>query len=311
MISSFEAFLFVFFSLIPLMAIFAIPLAAGLAIHTTLGNLLVHDELLIISFFSAAQRALWVTVLFFTFIICSVYVPLTFYWAPQSYWAGKRALIRLAKHQFHQFEAGKFHTPFPGATFYFKQKSEVSSVVHYDMIFLAFNGKHAERYFFTAQQGAMKNNCLYLLRGSVYSISLEKHHFATFEQTVIDLSKIFNLEKEFLQGHQAKFLPMRELWYTRDNQESSYEFHKRCAQVLWLFLFPFLALMSVLVSGGRKSNWLLGVSFNGLVFLVSYISTSLAHVVWGRAFLAYILMYGVMGLTLGIVVWRFLKKARN
>lgn len=310
MIASWSSFGYVFFALIPLMAIFALPLAAGLAVHTTVGNLMIEDELLIIRFFSAAQRTLWAAVLVFSLIVASVYIPLTCYWAPQSYWAGKRVLLQLAKQQFHEFDAGKFHTPFTGATFFFKQKHLEKKIVHYDMIFLAFNGKRGERYFFTAQHGAMKNNCLYLSNGSIYTVTVGQHYFATFEQTEIHLSRLFDLEKELSQGKQAKFLSMNDLWATKDDQEAYYEFHKRIAQMIWLLLFPFLALMHVLVGAGRRSSWLRGVTFNGIVFLLSYVSLSFAHALWSHESLAFLLIYGIMGLVFGVVVYRFLKPQR-
>lgn len=300
LISCWGDFLFVFLALVPFMAIFAIPLVSGLAVHVTVGNLMVNDELLLVQFFSSAHRTLWTAALVFALMMVTLFVPLTFYWAPQSYWAGKRALLQVAKKQFNQFEPGKFHTPFAGVTFFFKQKHVEKNIPHYDMLFLAFNGKHGERYFFTAKQGLLNNNCLYLLHGSIYTVAVGKHYFATFEQTEVNLSKIFDLEKDLLQGHQAKFLSMDELWKTRKNQEADYEFHKRLAQILWLFLFPFLALMNVLSRGGRKSNLLLSVAFNGLLFLISYISLSLAHVLWAQFWLALALMYGTMGLVVAL-----------
>ncbi len=310
-ISSWGTFWFVFLALIPLMAIFAIPLAVGLSVHTAVGNLMVDDELLVVRFFRAAQRTLWLTVLTFSFFAVALYIPLTFYWAPQSYWAGKRVLLKLAKQQFHQYEPGKFHTPFSGVTFFFKQKSTEKNDPYYIMLFLAFNGKHGERYFFTAQKGFLKNNCLHLLNGSVYTVAVGKHYFATFEQTEINLTSILDLEKNILQSHQAKFLSMSDLWEARKNKdarEAHYEFHKRIVQVVWLFLFPFLALMNVLVCGGRKSNILLGITFNGLIFLLSYISISLAHVMWKSFNGALFLMYGFMSVVFFIVLYRYLKK---
>ncbi len=307
MFTSVDALWFIFLALIPLMGIFAFPIAAGLAVHTTVGNLMVEDQLLMVHFFSSAKRSLWASVLVFSFAITAAYIPLTFYWAPQSYWAGKRALLQLAKRQFFQFEANKFHTPFPGVTVFFKQKNIEKNIPHYSTIFLSFNNKQGERYLFTAQQGMLENNCLYLHHGSVYTINIGKHYFATFEQTEINLSKIFNLEKDLLQGHQAKFLTMAELKSNSD-QESSFEFHKRVAQMLWLLFFPILALMSVLAWGGRKSNLLQGLSFNGVLFLVSYVSMSLAHVMWTHFYSAAIFLYAFLLAVFGLILTLYLKK---
>lgn len=305
--SSLDALWFVFIALIPLMSIFAFPIAAGLAVHTTIGNLLVNDELLIVRFFSSAKRTLLGTVLLFSFAITLLYVPLTFYWAPQSYWVGKRALLNLAKRQFFQCDAGKFYTPFPGITFFFKQKSVEQSLPHYASIFLSYNNKPNERYLFTAQRGFLKDNCLHLLRGSVYTIAPDKHYFALFEQTEINLSKLFNLEKDLLQEHQARFLPMYDLWKLNNNYEASYEFHKRLVQVLWLLMFPLFALMNVLAFGGSKSNLLLGILFMGLLFLLSYVSISFTHVIWGH-FLAKLLLYGVLTGSFAVILALYWKR---
>lgn len=309
MLSSFDAVWFVFVALIPLMSIFAFPIAAGLAVHSTVGSLLVNDELLVVRFFCSAKRSLWGAALFFSFAITLLYVPLTFYWAPQSYWVGKRALLHLAKRQFFQCDAGKFYSPYPGITFFFKQKSIKQNVPYYSSLFLTCNNKPSERYLFTAQQGFFKNNCLHLLRGSVYTIAPDKHYFALFERTEINLSKIFNLEKDLLQGNQARFLSMHDLFKINDKKEASYEFHKRLAQIFWLLLFPLLALMNVLIFGRNKSNLLLGVVFTGMLFLVSYVSMSFAHVIWGR-FGAALLLYGVIAGIFAVMLTLYLRKFR-
>lgn len=306
MLSSLDAVWFVFVALIPLMSIFAFPIAAGLAVHSTVGNLLVNDELLVVRFFGSAKRSLWGAVLFFSFAITLLYVPLTFYWAPQSYWVGKRALLHLAKKQFFQCDAGKFYTPYPGITFFFKKKSFHRNIPYYSSIFLTCNNRPNERYLFTAQQGFFRNNCLHLLRGSVYTILPDKHYFALFEQTEINLSKIFNLEKDLLQGHQARFLSMHDLLKINDKKEAAYEFHKRLAQIFWLLLFPLIALMNVLALGRSKSNLLLGVCFTGLLFLVSYVSISFVHVVWGH-FWAVFLLYGVIAAICALMLALYLR----
>jgi lipopolysaccharide export LptBFGC system permease protein LptF len=260
---------------------------------------MIEDELLVVHFFRSAKRALWGAVLLFSFIVTAVYIPLILYWAPQSYWVGKRALLHLAKKQFFQYEANQFHTPFPGVTFFFKRKNIERNVLHFSTIFLAFNNRHGERYLFTAQWGTLKNNYLYLHHGSVYTVNVGKHYFATFEQSEINLCKIFNLEKDLLQGYQARFLTIGDLWNRNNNQEVSYEFHKRIALILWLLLFPLLAFMNILTCRWRKSNLLLGVFFNGLLFLLSYVSMSLAHVMWTHFFSACIFLYAVI---LGVFV---------
>ncbi len=308
MFSSLDALWFVFAALIPLMGVFAFPIAAGLAVHTTVGNLMVDDELLMVRFFSSAKRALWGSVLVFTFIVTSIYIPLTFYWAPQSYWAGKQALLHVAKRQFFKFEADKFHAPFPGVTVFFKQKIIEKNTPFFSTLFLAFNNKQGERYLFTAKQGALKNDQLYLQHGSVYTITIGKHYFATFEQTEINLSKIFNLEKDLVQGHQAKFLTMSDLLNSSNDQDSLFEFYKRIAQLLWLLLFPSLALMSVLAWGGNKSNLLSGLSFNGLFFLVSYVSMSLAQIMWAHFYGALTFLYAIIAVVFGLILSLYLKK---
>ncbi len=307
--SNISAIWFIFMALVPIMGIFSFPVAAGLAVHTAIGNLMIDDEILLIRFFSSAKRSLFGAVFVFSFLCSAVYIPLTFHWAPQSYLAGKRALLQFAKKRFCHLEAGRMHTPFPGVTFFFKKKKNEVDMPNYSFLFLAFNNKNGERYLFVAQRGVWKDNRLYLHRGSIYSMDSGKHYFATFEKTEINLNDIFNLDHDHLPKYQAKFLTTANLWQAKDDAEVFYEFHKRLVQVLWLLLIPFFALINILSFGCKKSNILLGLLFNGLFFLASYISMSLAHTLWLHQNIAITLLYGTIGVFLLLNLLIYLRKS--
>ncbi|KKQ32495.1 MAG: hypothetical protein US49_C0007G0037 [candidate division TM6 bacterium GW2011_GWF2_37_49] len=277
--SGFCGMIQVFFVMLPLMAIYATPLAAGVAVQKVVGDLLVNDELLVIDFFRSARKALILATATFSLMLTIVYAPLVFDFAPQSYLRGKRILLNLAKRQFSHLEPQKFHSPYPGLTFFFKEKQHERGEPRFNNIFLAFHSKD-ERYIFTANQGYFQQNKILMIDGSVHTICTDKRYTAVFKETTINLDKILNLEKNDKTMDVLKFWNIKKLLsMLKDNDDVLFEILKRLAQLMWLLLFPFLALYSIFIFGRKKSNMLVAVITSGVIFLTSYISIALAQVV--------------------------------
>lgn len=276
--SGFWGMVQVFFVMLPLMAIYAMPLSAGIAVQKVVGDLLVEDELLVIEFFRPARKSLiWATVVF-SFLLTVLYAPLIFDVAPQSYLRGKRILLNLAKKQFFHLEPQKFHSPYPGLTFFFKEKKYEKGEPKFYNLFLAFHSKD-ERYIFTASQGYFEQNKILMIDGSVHTISDDKRYTAIFKETTINLDKILNLDKNDKTVNVLKFWNIKQLLsMLRANEDALLEILKRLAQLLWLFFFPFLALYLIFILGRKKSNMLVAVITSGMLFLISYISIALAQV---------------------------------
>ena len=82
-----------------------------------------RGESVLFHFFPLAQQKLELSVFLFSIAILITYVPFVFWWAPQSYWTGKRFLVRAAQQQIENLPAQKFHQIASRATIFFKSKS--------------------------------------------------------------------------------------------------------------------------------------------------------------------------------------------
>jgi len=290
-ISGFFAILQIFFVMLPLMAIYATPLASGIAVQKVVGDLMGEDELLVIDFFSRAKKSLIYATLAFSILLSVFYVPLVFEYAPQSYLLGKRIILNLAKQQFLHLEPQKFHSPYPGITFYFKEKKYAQNGPRFCNLFLAFHSKN-ERYVFTAKEGFFEKNKIFMLDGSVHTISEDKRYAAIFNETTINLDKILNLEKSENTLNLLKFCNAKQLLtILGDNGDAAFELCKRLAQTLWLFLFPLIALCLICIFGRKKSNLLFAVVSSGILFFLSYIFIAAAQVVSHNILLAVLFLY--------------------
>ncbi len=310
----------IFWTMIPLTSLFALPIATCIAIQSVIGDLIIHDNQITFFYFSQnARKALYKAVLFFSLSITVFYIPLVFKWAPQSYRNGKKILITLAQDQLNQLPPLKLHTPFPGVSLYFNGKKST----YFDTIFLAFT-KHNKHYFFSAQRGVFDKQVFLLQNGSVCSQNKNKFYHALFDNAQIDLNKLVfkhdinddkNLEthdkhdiKE-IQETRTKFLTWSTLVAHKDkNIRFFIELHKRFSQVVWQFLLPFLALLFLFIFKRKRNNMIQSVLFASGAFLATYMLFALATFLSFMPILALILFYGPPILVTGLFCF-YMRKA--
>lgn len=303
MISNPIAFVQIFFVMLPLMAIYAFPISASVSVQMVVGQLFVEDELLILKFLRPAYKYLYLSVASFALILTLFYVPLVFDFAPRSYLFGKQIILEFAKKQFYNLEPQKFHSPYPGFTFYFKERFYENSVPKFNTIFLAFSNKQNEQYIFTAKEGFFKDNSVSLLNGSVCTISSDKRYFAVFKESNINTEKLLNMEKDSKILNVLKFWNIKQLVEKfRQDNDVLWEFLKRISQILWMMLFPFLGLILIFRFGGKKSNLLVSVVTSGLIFLFSYISIAFAQALSCHFALSVAFLFGPLFFLLFIIL---------
>jgi len=290
----------IFWTMLPMMTLFSLPISSCLAIQTSLGELMIEDELTMVRFLKSARRALHISVGIFALVMVGMYTLLIFEWAPQSYLHGKKLLVTVAKEHFYQLEPNKFHTPFTGVSCYFKKKvfnpeKSGPSGPLFSQFFLSFSKKHdtkQELLLFTAQEAVLSDTTLMLKNGSVCTINNNKNYVATFDQTELSLQPFLKYEKLQEKLKHVKYATFEQLTMLYNvNTEAAFELHKRIAQILWQLIFPFLALFGIFLLGRKKSNLLLGVVFSGLLYFVSYICSALAQGFLEHFFLAVLVLY--------------------
>jgi lipopolysaccharide export LptBFGC system permease protein LptF len=310
MLSSFFAITKIFFLMFPLMAQFSVPIASFLAVGLVCGNLHLHEEVVMIQFFSQARKTLQYAVFVFSISIVLLYIPLVFVWVPQSYHKGKDFILNVAKKQFYQLEPNKFYNLVPGFTLFFKNKAcEDTKLVFEKLLLMASEKKGKDRYIINAKRGYLVSDALMLEDGVIQNISMGKHYVGSFAQTHIDLNRFFNIDKDKKNPKHLKFFDYNDL-KTRMFERSDVlvEFFKRIAQILWQCLFPFLALCIMMVFSRKKSNLLIAVACGGLIFLFSYICLNVAQTLYYMQYGAVLLMFVPMMLVFGLCYVLYAKK---
>lgn len=291
--------------MLPLVAIFAVPIAGALAVALTIGNLFARDELLILRYFSQARRHLGGAVLIFSLFLVLIYAPLVFWGAPKGYWAGKQFLIRAAHQQIENLPAKTFHHIASRCTIFFKNKERTETEdTRFEDILLMVQEKKKKKvtkgdnpavkeYLVTARHGMLQKGVLVLFDGTIYNNAIGDHCVAVFKSLEIAFEEMFFGSANQL-SKPVKFLTINELpAVSSDNISAWKELHKRSGQILWQLLLPILVFLAMMLLARQKSNLLLGVVVTGVLFLVSYISVNMAYFFLSPAWWRLGVFYGV------------------
>jgi lipopolysaccharide export LptBFGC system permease protein LptF len=266
----------IFILMFPLMAQFAIPLASCLSVQFFLGNLYIEDEIVLIYFFNSAKNVLQRAVLIFSLSLLTFYVPIIFSWAPKSYKKGKILILDLAKKHFSDLQPGKFHNLSKKFTLFFEKQNRIDDVVEFYKILLMYKDKSGNRFIINSKSGLLSNDILFLKDGVMQNVDSKKSYSASFKTTQIDLKQFLDLQNPQFKIKDLKFFTSKELnLIKKENLFAFIEYHKRIAQIIWQFLFPFLSLFLIMLFARRKSNLLLSVFISGVLFLTSYIVLNL------------------------------------
>ena len=146
---------------------------------------------------------------------------------------------------------------------------------------MIFKEKNGDRFIACASKGFLLHDVLVLKTGTIQNLGSNKYHFASFEKTEINLSNFFQKDTKKIQDKQLKFLSWNNLRKIKKYRDEAFvEYHKRIAQILWQFLFPFLGLWGIIIFARRKSNLLMSLLLSGSFFLFSYITLNLAQTLY-------------------------------
>jgi lipopolysaccharide export LptBFGC system permease protein LptF len=278
-IRSFQIVSVIFGTMLPLISFFAIPMASVLAVQITIGNAFIDQEMLFLFYSQKAFEALKKAIFIFSLSVLAFHIPLCFKWAPQSYQSGKELLFNIVKNNIFDLDEKILHTSIPGLMFYFKKKRfDSNNISTFETLFLVFQDKKKETYFFTAQQGRISENALFLYDGFIYNMGSQKYYKSMFKQADIQLENLLQDKISLYDKQQPKFYTWKKLWLLKNASKKVFqEFHKRLAQILWQFLFPLIAIISIFVFGRSKNNNLNSLIFSGILFFIMYAFISLVN----------------------------------
>jgi len=300
--------------MLPLVCVFAFPIAGALAVGITVGHLFAQGESVLLHFFPHAGRSCKRAVVFFSLCLAIVYAPLIFVWSPGGYWAGKRFLIQAAQQQIENLPSQKFHQIASKCTIYFKGKEKTGEgYARFNGILLRATEKgtgHSEmkKYLVTAHHAILQKGVMTFFDGTLYNNSIRNHCIATFKEMVVEFEKIFFHEIEGRHQKPTKFMLFGELVeaYKKDGGAFK-EMHKRIAQLLWILLIPLIMFWGMMILAKEKSNLLLGVILGGSLFLFSYISLNMAYIFKGDGLLPIAVLYGIP-VAVGLIFYSRYKK---
>lgn len=278
-----------FLFILPLVCVFAVPLATCLSVQLTVGNLFIGNEVLLLHFLLRARKSIGRAVGIFAIVLTLLYIPLVFEWAPNSYWNGKSFLLSIAQKQVEQMQPGVFHQLGSKASIFFKNKTKNA----FSEMIISFREQQTP-YTICAQMGELENGILVLTNGAMHSWSGKREYQAQFETMELALEKIFLKNDGGSVQKPTKFFTYSELMAAQD-EPAFKEWHKRIVQILWQFLLPFLSLWAMLVFAQAKSNILLSIILSGFLFLFSYISLNSAYFMLYKSWWAISLFYSIPG----------------
>ncbi len=263
--------------LLPVMTLFALPLASSMAVLVTVAEHKERDELVIISFLPKAMQALRYSVVLFALLCTLLYAIFAFYLAPQGYVLSKRLFFNVAKDQFLQVEPGIFHNTVPMVSFYVHTKKITENrQTLFGKLMLVLRQKNKEQLFIAADRGFFDERQLVLHDGHIISYKNEQVHTAFFKRTIIQLDAYISSPQEKTLVMQSRFLTLNMLWLAASHDQSvAFELHKRIVQTGWQFVLILLALAYALMR--KKSSLLYCVLICGMTFLVTYLMISLAQ----------------------------------
>lgn len=301
-----------FWFMLPLVCLFAVPIASCLAVGMTVGTLFARNELLLFHYFGGARRKLELAVFLFSVVLALVLVPLVWSWAPGSYWRGKQFLIRAAQQQIENLPAKRFHNIASRCTIFFKGKGVGDDGnTRFQEILLMVREKDDKQYLVTARSGLLREGILILFNGTIYNNALKNHCIASFKTLEIAFEKMF-FEATATDGvvsKPTKFMTLSELRRASERDDRAWqEMHKRFAQISWQFLLPILIFLSMMIFAQQKSNILLSVVLSGSFFLLSYISLNMAYFFLRRVWWAVTIFYSVPWVLVGLFYWRYKRK---
>lgn len=284
----------VFILMLPLMAIFSLPIATSLAVFATVAAHKVQDQLLFLSYSKKALRALLASVGLFSLITCLVYAFLAFKLVPESYHKGKQLLVKAAQEHLLKLEPNKFHTPFPAFTVFFKTRNYAkANSPQFSTLFLVYSPnkkQHEEQYFFTAEKGSFCDNKLTLYNGAIHTFKQGHFHAATFAQTDIDFDAFIRENVGIVSLSNFKFWTWDKLFsQAHADSQACVELHKRIVQSLWQLLLPMVAFVWAWVM--PYVTLLSGLALCGSLYLSSYVLIALAQSYYQRVGFALALLY--------------------
>ena len=289
--------------MMPVVALFALPLASSMALLSVIGAHKIHDELLVTVFLPRARRSLVAAGLLFALVTALGYGFLSFVAAPRGYALGKKLLINAARDHLIHLPPNVFHSPLPMVSFFVRDKQMSSEGnVLFNHLMLVISPKQGERMLFTAARGSFVKRQLLLEQGRVVMLKGGQVHSAAFEKTHVEVDALFAKEDPLKGLNQAKLFNIQTLVAAyAHNREAFLELHKRMVQSLWQLLLCMLALFIALITLG--SSLLTSVGLSGLLFLISYVLVAAAQAFVGQPSYALVLLYvPLIGALLGVVV---------
>jgi len=290
--------------LLPVMTLFALPLATSLAVHVVMVEHKQRDELVVLAFLAKAMRAAKKAILLFGILITILYALCSFYLAPRGYVLSKQLFLSLARDQLVHVEPLKFHTPAPMLSFYVQAKeiNPATSLPIFKKLILTVWPSKVERLFFAANTGYFDKECLVLCDGYAITFKGRDVHTVSFKQMAIQLDAYLQPLHDKSMFFSCKFLTLAELYNAYGlKADIRFEFHKRIAQTLWQLMLILLAFAYALVR--KNSSFLHTIVACGSLFLATYFLIMLAQAYQHIVVVSLLLLYFPLSLAAGIIFW--------
>jgi len=288
--------------MIPLMSMFAIPIASTLSVFIVGGQLFQNNEILFFYFLPRVRKAFRKSIFIFIFAIAPLYFYLVFDFAPKSYQEGKEFIVKVAREHISSLDSGRFHYPASNFVIFFKSKIENfdgNGTVKFLKILLMYQDDKGQKYIMTAAEGYLKGDLLELFNGAIQNQNFSNNYLATFSKTQLSIEELIgqkSKEIKNIQDKHTKFLDLNDILTLKDKVRAVFvEYHCRIMKVLWFLILPFLAFFLLSLCGRVGSNNLvLSIFGTMLLFLFSYLHVNISRVFWDSKLLGFVFSYGIL-----------------
>lgn len=290
--------------LIPLISVMVMPLALSWASSWMIAQLFARHEIIFLSYLSFARRVIVLSLLCVVLVSAIVYIPLVNDWAPKKYWKAKQVIVSFAQEKLLQLAPGVIHYPTNQSMIYFENSHVVAmpeggKETMFKHVFFSYYQEHGALCAGHAQVALLNERSLQLRNGTILVMRKDKPYHIEFDHFLLDLHALFvgsSVEDSETRLHQdqTKYLTLCELYQEMSVSKKAFvAFHERIVKIIWFLVLPFLSFYAMLwLSVIGASNLVGTILTAGTLFLISYVSESLALALWNSPFLALLILYG-------------------
>ncbi len=273
------------------MAIYSLPFAASFAAYSTLGDLVVNDEIISVYYLSSLLRSLKTAIFAFCCIIALLYAWLLFFLAPSAYQYSKTVLVSAVEEHVRELPVGIVQQIGPTAAMYCSAK-QLGINVEFSQLFFACKQRDNELLCCASHNASLNTASLVCKEGHIIIANQENALVVNFSKATLSLASLIP-QAAFGSKHTtprvATGWDLIRQWHNADMWR---ELYKRIAQLWWLVVITLLSMMLALFDTNKKNRFIRGIVLSGILFMLSHSLIAIGYSCSNVVLLSTSIIYG-------------------